>query len=69
MGVDGSRCGEVMGSSAFREDTECGRLAAVPQGEYTLMPSREGTKYVRLLARAARRVAAESGRLLKRIAR
>ena len=26
MGVDASRCGEVMGSSAFREDTECGRL-------------------------------------------
>ena len=32
MGVDGSRCGEVMGSSAFREDTECGRLAARTAG-------------------------------------
>ena len=27
-----SRCGEVMGSSAFREDTECGRLAARTAG-------------------------------------
>ena len=39
MGVDGSRCGEVMKDRAPFVRTR-GRLAARTEGEYTLMPSR-----------------------------